>query len=101
MAEGVGEGEMPEVGGDEGFQACFCPFVETFEQIQGEGVLDAVVAGDVVDGIALKDIGFVLIVTAVLIVVARPLVCLVDAVGIVVVEGMDEARHGHVLVLHP
>ena len=41
MTEGVGEGEMPEVGGDEGFQACLCPFVETFEQVQGEGVLDA------------------------------------------------------------
>ena len=58
-------------------------------------------AGVVVDGVTLQHIRFFIVETAVLVIIRGRFVCQVDAVGVVIVDGMDETRHRHVLVLHP
>ena len=50
----VWHGEVPQVGSDERFQTCLCPFVKTFEQRESEGVLDIIVTHLVEDTVALQ-----------------------------------------------
>ena len=92
---------MPVIGGNEGFQTSLRPFVESLQQIDGESVLNTVVAGVVVDGVTLHHIRFFIVETAVLVIIRGRFVCQVDAVGVVIVDGVDETRYRHILVLHP
>ena len=75
-------------------------FVEAFEQGQRHRVLDAQVFCLVIDGVAAIGILVVQVIECLCIVAGGRLVGLIDAVVVIQVEGMDEARHGHEFTFH-
>ena len=97
-AEGVGECEVAQVARHKSFQPCLCPFVEPFEQRDGECVLQVVMAGFVVDGIACEA---PYIIIGMRVIVRWRLIGLVDALVVVELHGVDEAGDGHVFVFEP
>lgn len=93
-AFGIRRFVVAEVIAGESFQTSLCPLAESFERPHCHGVLDAPVAGLIVDGIACKLAGIVVFLE---IVVLWSLVSLVDAFVVVKLHGVDEAGYRHVL----
>ena len=87
---------MSEVIAGESLQASLSPFAESFERSHRNGVLDAPVLGLVVDGIASKFAGIVILLE---IVILWSLVCLVNTSVIVKLNSMDEAGYRHIFRL--
>ena len=84
--------------GSEYLHARFCPFVETFEQRNGEGVFKAHHLSAVVERVARIFLSHIIIVG---IEISRSLVSLINATIVVELHGVDETCHRHILVLHP
>ena len=84
---------------DEAFQSGFHIFVKAFEQGQTEGVLHLEVLGHVVDGVVAEHVA-VVVVPRREIVVGRRLIGLIDTAVVVQFQGVDDARHGDVHLLH-
>ena len=96
--ECVGQGEMLHLVRYESFQACLGIFIETFQECYGEGVAQTVVGGLVVDGVAGKPRQRVV---GVGVIVLGCVVGLIDMAVVVKFDGVDEARHRHILIFQP
>ena len=89
---------MAQFRGGEYLESRLCPFVESLEHCNRQGVLQRVVARLVVDGVAAQSEVHVI---GVGIEVCWCLVSLVNPPVVVEAECVDEARYRHVFIFHP
>ena len=87
---------MAEVIAGESFQTSLCPLAESLERSHCHGVLDAPVSGLIVDRIACKLAGIVVLLE---IVVLWSLVSLVDTLVVIKLHGVDEAGYRNIFCL--
>ena len=87
---------VAEVIAGESFQTSLCPLAESFERSHCHGVLDAPVSGLIVDRIACKLAGIVVLLE---IVVLWSLVSLVDTLVVIKLHGVDEAGYRNIFCL--
>ena len=95
-AFGIRQFVVAEVIAGESFQTSLCPLAESLERSHCHGVLDAPVTGLIVDRIACKLAGIVVLLE---IVVLWSLVSLVDALVVVKLHGVDEAGYRNIFCL--